>query len=127
MAKVLLYNFTDSARREAVRLCASRLGLDLIDILPKDQGKTLGYMLGIPGYFPGTQVSPFSEEMIVFYNLPSPLLDLFLDCLLKNQIVVPLKAVVTSHNIGWSSERLYKELRAEHNAINRRQGPIHRK
>ena len=38
-----------------------------------------------------------------------------------------LKAVVTETNIAWSSERLHRELRAEHAAMQGRRPGVHRK
>ena len=36
-----------------------------------------------------------------------------------------LKAVVTDTNVAWSSERLHRELAAEHAAMQRRRGSAH--
>ena len=49
-----------------------------------------------------------------------------LDALRREGLRVALKAVVTDTNVAWSSELLHRELAAEHAAMQRRRGSVHR-
>ena len=42
-----------------------------------------------------------------------------LDAMRSSGATVALKAVVTEHNVGWSAARLCRELRQEHEAMQR--------
>ena len=45
------------------------------------------------------------------------MLNLFLDQLRRNKLIIPLKAIETETNIGFTSYELYRELFAEREAI----------
>ena len=57
----------------------------------------------------------FAEEMLVMEALSSELLD----AMRASGAAVSLKAVVTEHNVGWSAAQLCRELRREHEAMQR--------
>ena len=126
MATVLLYNFRDPARRMGVKLCLHRLGLRCRDVAPEEQGQPLGRLLGLEGFGDGGgSAAPFSEEMLVMHGLAPAQFNALLDALRREGLRVALKAVVTDTNVAWSSERLHRELAAEHAAMQRRRGSAH--
>ena len=125
MATVLLYNFTDPGRRLAVRLCLHRLGLPWREVAPEEQGQPLGLLLGLAGYEPAAASAVFTEEMLVMHGLSREQFGALLDALRRSRVPVALKAVVTETNIVWSSERLHRELAAEHAAMTARAGSVH--
>ncbi len=127
MAMVLLYNFQDPARRMAVKLCLHRQGISCRDVAPEEQGHPLGLLLGREGFDPGAAAAAFTEEMLVLHDLSPAQLNSLLDALRRDGLRIALKAVVTETNIAWSSERLHRELRAEHAAMQGRRPGVHRK
>ena len=127
MAKVLLYNFTQSERRMKIKFCLHRLGIGCVDVAPEEQGHPLGLLLGLDGFEPGEAPDPFTEEMLVMYALSREQFSSLLDALRRSGVPVALKAVVTETNITWSSERLHRELAAEHAAMAARARSIHKK
>lgn len=127
MAKVLLYNFTQSERRMKIKFCLHRLGIGCVDVAPEEQGHPLGLLLGLDGFEPGEAPVPFTEEMLVMYALSREQFSSLLDALRRSGVPVALKAVVTETNITWSSERLHRELAAEHAAMAARARSIHKK
>ena len=127
MARVLLYNFTDPERRMKVKLCLHRLGISCAEVSPEEQGHPLGLLLGLAGYAPGEASTPFSEEMLVMHALSREQFGGLLDALRRSRVPVALKAVVTDTNIAWSSERLHRELAAEHAAMAAKARSVHRK
>lgn len=125
--KVLLYNLKDPEKRMGVKLCLYRLGIPCRDVPPEDFGHPLGYLLEQPGFAPAAAEESFEDEMLVLCGLPSALFSALLDALRAARVPVALKAVVTEHNIAWSSARLHRELAAEHAAMSRKaKKPIHR-
>ena len=121
MTRVLLYNFSDEGRRKTVKAILFRLKIPCRDISPEDQNHPLGYLLGLDGYGPGENdpEPPFSEEMLVMCGLTPRQFNGLLDEMKKVRLLVPLKAVVTAHNVAWSSGRLKREIEAEHRAMNK--------
>ncbi len=113
MARVLLYNIQNEEKLTKLRLLALRLGLEPVAVDPADFGHPLGYLLHINGFAPAAQTERFEEEMLVMERLSSPLLE----AMRREGAGVALKAVVTEHNIGWSSAALCRELRREHAAM----------
>ena len=49
------------------------------------------------------------------------------DYLRQNRCTVALKAVLTQTNAGWSSQRLHRELAAEHEAMRNAAKSVHSK
>lgn len=119
-ATVLLYNLAAPKAEKLQALCA-RQGVRAVTVPPQDQGRTIGQLLGLPvpakngpggpGTVPG--------EMLVLSGFTPQALDQLLDSLVPAGVgSIPLKAVVTAHNLAWTGVELYlelvKERRAEH-------------
>ena len=58
-----------------------------------------------------------TQPMLVFCSLPNRVLDGFLADMKARKIRVPIKAVLTEHNVSWTLRALYGELRGEHAAL----------
>lgn len=128
MAKVLLYNFSEDNRRKKVKAALFQCAIPSREVETEEQLHPLGYLLGMESFLPFAEKAetPFTEEMIVMHDLSSGQFHRFLDSLRAEGIRVPLKAVVTEHNVQWSSLKLYAELQAEHQAIaGDKNQPIH--
>ena len=127
MARVLLYNFRNEARRKKVKALLFRLALPSREVEPEEQGYPLGILLGEPGEMPGEAADePFTEEMLVMHGLAPRQFHGLVDGLRQQGVLVPLKAVVTPHNIQWTSARLHRELRLEHAAMSgKNAAPVH--
>lgn len=67
----------------------------------------------------GTETAPvpMTQPMLVFCGLPNRALDSFLADMKARKIRVPIKAVLTEHNVSWTLRALYGELRGEHAAL----------
>ena len=138
MARVLLYNFTDETRRRTVKAVLFRMLIPGREVSAAEQALPLGTVLGEAG-FPAADAgpesgkdagspainadsgsmaeAPFTDEMLVMHGLTKNQLNGLLDTLKREGIFLPLKAVVTPHNIGWSGTRLHREIQAEHAAM----------
>ena len=127
MAKVYLFNLQGEKRRR-VRLLLIRLGIPCLEIQPRDFNRTLGALSGREGYaeLDEESLEPFTDEMLVMDDLSPDRFHALVDGLRQMRAVIPLKAVVTEHNLRWSPARLHRELRAEHEAMQAGKKSIHR-
>lgn len=116
-AAVLLYNLPAPKANKLRALCV-RQGVQTLFVPPRDQGKTIGQLLGLPiPAKPGPGTVP--GELMVLSGFTSQALDDFLDGFGPAGVgPIPMKAVVTPHNLAWTGVELYlelvKERRAEH-------------
>ena len=96
-----------------------RFSVPCREVPAEAQGHPLGYVLGLDGFPPGKAPAepPFADEMLVMHGLSKRQFNGLLDGLRQAGVQVPLKAVVTPHNVGWSANQLYAEIRAEHEAM----------
>lgn len=125
MARVLLYNFADEKRRRAVMALLFRFSIPCREVAAEEQILPLGRVLGLEGFGdsgagPEGDDTPFTDEMMVMHDLSRRQFNGLLDGMKQAGVQVPLKAVVTPHNVGWSAVQLHRELRAEHETMARR-------
>lgn len=125
MAQVLLFNIRgDKLRR--IRTLSFKLGLRCVSVEPEDFSKTLGALCGRADDG-GDEAPVFGGEMLVMDELTPAQFHGLLDALRRERAAVALKAVVTASNSRWSAARLYRELSAEHEAMEKFKGKsIHR-
>ena len=99
-AVVLCYNLTGNKANQ-IKAAAVRLGLQIRTVAPESFSLPLGHLLGWEEYAQAqaTDDTPFTEEMLVFYQLSQAQLDAFLP------------------EIRGAGGALVRELDAEHNAI----------
>ena len=118
MAKVLLFNITGDKQKKLRFLCM-QYGITVLEGRGEDCNKPLGTLLGRAGFSaaPGLD-APFSEEMLVLDGLSSDQFHGLLNGMKMLQATVTYKAVTTKHNLGWTPSRLFRELAAEHAALN---------
>ena len=128
MAMVLVYHVRDAKKLLAIRLELARMAVPVREVEDTELTHPLGYLLGYPGYAPGLPgaVEPFREEMLVLDGLRGPGLSRFLDALRAHGASVALKAVVTEHNVNWSSLQLYRELKCEHERMTAGKKSVHK-
>ena len=87
--------------------------------------KTLGSLAGITGIPAKTTADSMGEkieqEMLVFSGFDSEVLEAFLE-LYRTQGIekIDYKATVTMHNVFWTPEMLYQELKKEHAAMTKK-------
>ena len=114
-ATVLLYNLPSPKAGPLLALCA-RQGVQAVEVPPADQGKPIGALLGLPlPSRPGPGTVP--GELMVLSGFTAPGLDAFLDGFGPAGVgPIPLKAVVTPHNLAWTGVELYLELLKEREA-----------
>ena len=121
MKGVLLYNIS-ADKLKKIRVILLRLGLQGRVVTKAEFSLPVGQLAGIEGLSPAEKAQEaaeetFREEMLVMCDLPSPVFSAFLNALRQNRCPVALKAVLTETNARWSSVELHRELRREHEAL----------
>lgn len=120
MTGVLLYNI-GREKLPKIRFILFKLGLSAREVSPAEFDRPIGALAGLEGFEPAETAAgdPFAGEMLVMCGLSSPQFSAFLNALRQNRCTVALKAVLTETNAWWSAARLYRELAAEHEALQR--------
>ena len=129
MPQILLFNLSQDKLRR-LRPLALRLGLSCRAVPPTEFGKSLAALCGRAedaAAADGEDALDVPGEMLVMDGLSAPQFHGLLDGLRRERATVALKAVVTESNARWSAARLYRELSAEHEAMEKLRGKsIHR-
>ena len=118
MTNVLLYNISKD-KLPKIQFILFKLGLRARQVSPAEYAQPIGYLAGLEGFI-ATEDAPgesFTGEMLVMAGLSSAQFSGFLNALRQNRCTVALKAVLTETNAAWDSQRLHRELSAEHEAL----------
>ena len=118
MTNVLLYNISKD-KLPKIQFILFKLGLRARRVSPEEYAQPIGYIAGLEGFEPAEAApgEPFTGEMLVMAGLSSQQFSAFLNALRQNRCTVALKAVLTDTNAAWDSQRLHRELSAEHEAL----------
>lgn len=116
MSMVLIYNL-DPAKDAKLKMLCRRLNIGSRSVDKSEYGYKLGYLAGISDDSQITDGESFDGEMLYISGIRGGMLNLFIDQLRRNKIIVPLKAIHTPTNEGFTSYELYRELCAERDAI----------
>ncbi|MBQ6274765.1 MAG: DUF3783 domain-containing protein [Oscillospiraceae bacterium] len=118
MTGVLLYNI-GREKLPKIKFILFKLGLRAREVSPAELDRPIGALAGLEGFDAAETDAgePFAGEMLVMCGLSSPQFSAFLNALRQNRCPVALKAVLTETNAAWPSYRLYRELQAEHEAL----------
>lgn len=118
--KVLLFQVEKEKKKQIVALCRT-LEITPVIISRGQYEESLGALAGIDGFTlsgKGYGGPPLDTDMMVFSGISSDALDIFLKEYKRAEIApIPLKAVLTKHNIFWNARQLYDELYKEHTQI----------
>ena len=118
MSMVLIYNLSPEKDAKLKMLCR-KLNITSRTVEKHEYGHKLSRLLGLSDDSSVFAGEDFDGEMLYIADLSGGMLNLFLDQLRRKKILVPLKAVQTRTNMGFTSYELYRELCAEREAIQR--------
>lgn len=124
---VLLYGFDrDSQRSNTLYRILEELKLPVRSITEDMLSQTVGWCAQLPG-FPAkengeqeggsNQPAETKDEAMVLCGLDKKRLDMLLFAMQRENLNVPLKAVMTAHNMTWEFRALLEELKKEREAI----------
>ncbi|MBQ7455445.1 MAG: DUF3783 domain-containing protein [Clostridia bacterium] len=92
---------------------AMGLGVRVKSVDGAKLGQTLGALCGLDEEKPSPAPAQGVGEMLVLAFFEDAQLDRFLAALRQNDLIVPLKAVLTPNNRHWNCAQLYQELKSE--------------
>ena len=116
MSEILIYNLSPEKDAKLKMLCR-KMNIGTRSVEKSEYGCTLGYLLGLSRDASVRDSGDFDDEMLYIAGLQGGMLHLFLDQLRRSKLIIPLKAVQTDTNIGFTSYELYRELCAEREAF----------
>ncbi|MGM9540643.1 DUF3783 domain-containing protein [Anaerovibrio sp.] len=119
--RVLLYQFTDEERREAVVALLQHMNI-AVTVLPSDAWKEkIGFLLGSRGFAASRSEEgefAFDHEVMIMQNIRNKRLDKLLAAWREAGLAPVLyKAVVTPFNTLWTLRRLCQTMEKEHGAV----------
>ena len=120
-ATVLTFNLPDDVHARIDSLAAT-LDIRVVAVAPERFALPLGALLGIPTGPAGVpkEAGGFSDPMLLMCNLDEAQFNRFLQMLRGPGLPrIPLKAMLTPHNVSWNAVQLHDELAREHAAMGR--------
>ena len=110
------------SKERALRLtfAAMSLGVRVKLVEENQEGQTLGALCGLEPLVSKPDKAAVGEEMLVFAFMPDEVLDRLLTALRSGMPPVRLKAVLTPDNRAWNCGQLYRELRGEAEAFEKK-------
>lgn len=121
-ALVLTFNLPEAAFAR-IRALAETIDVRVEAVPPGNFALPIGALLGLPVRPPDvpSEGGGFSDPMLVMCNLDEAQFNRFLQMLREPGLPrIPLKAVLTPHNVGWNALQLHGELSREHEAMTRK-------
>lgn len=114
----LVWNYPDTEPGFAALADACRAeGLTLTLVSPADTGRTIGSLCGGPGPASAPAIEVNYPAALIMNGLDRSRLDSFLTRLRAGGVSIPLKAMVTPTNQGWTLAALLVELEQEREAF----------
>lgn len=114
----LVWNYPDTEPGFAALADACRAeGLTLTPVTPADTGRTIGSLCGGPGPASAPALTGDWPAALIMNGLDRSRLDSFLTRLRAGGVSIPLKAMVTPTNQGWTLAALLAELVREREAF----------
>lgn len=119
---ILYYTPGNMSHTPLLRGVCAQMNIRIKNLTPERCVQKIGYLAGVEG-FEKREVSAgyekyapvMEEELLVFCGFSDEGLDELLENLKKAGVPkIPLKAVLTETNAGWTIYQLYGQLREEH-------------
>lgn len=118
MAQIILTFGLNKEKLSAVRNIAEKNNIRIKEISRADYSQKLGFLSGIQGFNKEKAIyngPAFPMEMMVFSGIDSAQMNTFLTEYKQTGVpAIPLKAIITPHNVFWTAEALFNELLKEH-------------
>lgn len=118
MGTLIYYAAGNEEKQQRMKALAAAKRFGFREVYPLQTGQQIGFLAGIPGYREKKlslleMPVRIDEEMLILHEFAGKNLDSLLAALREEKLAVPLKAVVTQHNVGWTMAALYAELANE--------------
>lgn len=129
MTPVVLAVHFPAKQLAKLRMTAMRLGTKVRVVEKREFLSPIGALTGdLDGFESFYDGADFPDAMLIFAHFTGAQLQAFLQAMRAAKLPpVPLKAVLTDDNRGWTMMQLHEELRQEHEALHApgASGPVH--
>lgn len=127
METLVYYAAGNEEKGKRMERLAKKLGAGFRAVYQIQTGQQIGFLAGISGYAERKlsllELPPrIEEEMLILNGFAGKKLDALLAALREEKLTVPLKAVVTEHNVSWTLAALYAEIVEERAEMLKRTG-----
>ena len=127
METLVYYAAGNEEKEKRMERLAKKLGAGFRAVYPIQTGQQVGFLAGLSGYAEKKlsllELPPrIEEEMLILNGFAGKKLDALLAALREEKLTVPLKAVVTEHNVSWTLAALYAEIVEERAEMMKRTG-----
>lgn len=116
MAEIFMYNIKNKKAIEIKNICQT-LYVEYREIDESEYSYKLSYLLKMSDNSEKGESGDIKNEMLYLIGFNDGLLNIFLKLLRSKKCAVTLKAVMTETNVNYTSYELYKEISAEHKAM----------
>lgn len=125
METLVYYAAGNEEKEKRMERLAKKLGAGFQAVYPIQTGQQVGFLAGLSGYAERKlsllELPPrIEEEMLILNGFAGKKLDALLAVLREEKLTVPLKAVVTEHNVSWTLAALYAEIVEERAEMEKR-------
>lgn len=116
MAEIFMYNLNGKKAIEIKNICRA-LYIEYREINENEYSYKLSYLLEMNDDSEKGETGKINDEMLYLAGFNDSLLNIFLKLSRSKKCSVALKAVMTETNVNYTSYELYKEISAEHEAM----------
>ena len=127
METLVYYAAGNEEKEKWMEHLAKKRGAGCRAVYPIQTGQQVGFLAGLADYTERTlsllELPPrIEEEMLILNGFAGKKLDALLSARREEKLTVPLKAVVTEHNVSWTLAALYAEIVEERSEMLKRTG-----
>lgn len=116
MAEIFMYNLKGKKAIEIKNICRA-LYIEYREIDESEYSYKMSYLLKMNDNNEKRESGDINDEMLYLIGFNDGLLNIFLKLSRSKKCSVALKAVMTETNVNYTSYELYKEISAEHKAM----------
>ena len=116
MTEIFMFNISGKKAIEIKNICRA-LNIDYREIDKSEYSRKLSYILKISDDSSKGETGDINDEMLYLIGFNDSLLNIFLKLIRAKKCTVALKAVMTETNVNYTPYELYKEISAEHRAM----------
>ena len=116
MAEIFMYNLKGKKAIEIKNICHA-LYIEYREIDESEYSYKMSYLLKMNDNNEKGESGDINDEMLYLIGFNDGLLNIFLKLSRSKKCSVALKAVMTETNVNYTSYELYKEIFAEHKAM----------
>lgn len=121
---IMIFNFKDNKKLLSLKRALLPFHVYLKEVKKEDYSKPLSYLAGFKDINVSDEIyngDELESEMLIFSGILNNKLEQILNCLNKNKLKIPYKAILTPTNQNWTPVECFVEIKKEHELLNQQQ------